>query len=84
MQRIPVSAAGWQGQRPARRHAEQAAVRIEEVQERMEVVFVRPAPVEEDERAGRLARRFSYFVVHAARGSGSGVRTSSSRSRSGS
>jgi hypothetical protein len=34
----------------------QPALRIERVEEREEVVLVGPAPVEEDERAVRLAR----------------------------
>ena len=51
-----MGAAGRQRQRAARDEAEQALLRVEQVEERNEVELVGAAPVQEDERAGGLAR----------------------------
>ena len=51
-----MPAARRQRERPARSDAVQAPLRVERIEEREEVVLVGPAPVEEDERAVRLAR----------------------------
>src|SRR5688572_25585955 len=79
---VPVRPARRERQGATRRHAQHSTLRIENVEERVEVVLVRTPAVEEDERAGGIPRRRPYFVLHAARGSGNGVRTSSRRSRS--
>ena len=54
---VPVRTARRQRERAARRDPEQAALRVEHVQQRDEVVLVGAAAVEEDERALRLAGR---------------------------
>ena len=59
---IPPSAYQWrppggEAERPARSDAEQAPLGVEQVEERVEVVLVGSAAVEEDERACRLAGR---------------------------
>ena len=50
-ERVPVASARRQVERPAGGHAEQAPLGVEEIQEREEVVLVRPPAVEEDERS---------------------------------
>jgi hypothetical protein len=50
-----VTASRRQRERPPRRVAHETPLRIEYVQQRKEVVLVRAAPVQEHERAGRLA-----------------------------
>ncbi len=62
---VPVRAARRQRERAARAVAVQAALRIERVEEREEVVLVGAAPVEEHERAGRVARRGPLRDDHA-------------------
>jgi hypothetical protein len=57
-----VRAAGRQGERPARGHAQQAALGIQLVEQREEVVLAGRATVEEDECALSLARRRSESV----------------------
>ena len=52
-----MSAAGRKRERSSRRHAVQVPLWVEGVEERVEVVLVRAATVEEDERSLRLARR---------------------------
>ena len=47
--------AGRERERAARSDAVQAALRVEGVEERVQVVLVGPAPMQEDERAPRLA-----------------------------
>jgi hypothetical protein len=54
-----VSASGRERERAARCHSNEAAVGVERVQQREEVVLVRPASVEEHERAFRVAGRRS-------------------------
>jgi hypothetical protein len=54
-----VRAAGRERERPARRDAAEAAVRVEDVEERDEVALVGPAAVEEDDRAFGRAFRFA-------------------------
>ena len=86
MHGVPVRTARRQRQRAARRDAEQPLLRVEDVEEREEVVLVGAAPVEQDEQAlpGRPRRRRRCSVsVNAARArtSGSGVSTGSSSSR---
>ncbi len=81
-ERVPVRPARRERERAARRHAEEPLLRIEEVEQRIEIELVGAAPMEEHKGAGRLALGLPYLVVQAARGSGSGVSTSSSRSRS--
>jgi hypothetical protein len=55
---VPVRSAGRERERPAGGDAEQATLGIEEVEQRIEVVFVRATAMEEDERTGRFAGRF--------------------------
>ena len=75
---VPVRAARRQRERAARRDAEQPPLRIERVEERVEVVLVGAAPVQEDERSLRLAGCGPLPELKAhARGSGSGVSTGS-------
>ena len=80
---VPVRAARRQRPRPAWRHAQQPAFRVELVEEREEVVLVGAAAVEQDEGARRIAggRPLARRQRHAARGSGSGVSTGSICSR---
>ena len=52
-----MRAAGRQRQRPARRRADEPPLRIERIQQRKEIVLVRAAPVEQDQRAFRLSGR---------------------------
>ena len=85
-QRVPVTAARRQPERAARRDAEEPPVGVEQVEEREEVVLVRPAAVEKDERSLWLACGLapaSDELGHArgARGSGSGVSVCSTWAR---
>ena len=84
-------AARRQQQRAARSDAEESLLRVERVEQRVQVVLVGPAPVEEDERAVGLAGSgpdpgFEQFgqllAAQASRGFGSGVRAGSTCSRS--
>ena len=84
-------AAGRQLERPARSDAEEPPLRVERVEQRVQVVLVGPAPVEEDERALRLAgggpdpgfqQLAQLLAAQASRGFGSGVRAGSTWSRS--
>ena len=52
-----MRASGRKSERAARRYPEQAAGRVEEIEERVEVAFVRSAAVEERENALGVARR---------------------------
>ena len=54
---VPVRSARRERERSARRDAEQPALRVERVQQRVQVVLVGAAPVQQHERAGRLAGR---------------------------
>ena len=82
---VPVRAAGRQRERAARRDPEQPPLRVERVEQGIEVALVRTTPVEQDERSlgsalGRPLERMQlerHELVQAARGSGSGVRTGS-------
>lgn len=85
-----MRAAGRQGERPARGDAEQPPLRVERVEERVEVALVRAPAVEEDERGrttfwrlrGGLAdERVDHVRDQEPRGSGSGVSVGSIRSR---
>jgi len=84
---VPVPAARRQRERPARRNTVQAPFRVERIEEREEVVLVRPAPVEEDERAVRLAcgragsRLEAQRAAQLSRGFVIGVSTGSTCSR---
>ena len=81
---VPVRPARRQRERPARAVAVQPPRRVEHVEERKEIVLVGAAPVEEDERTGRLAGSGTLADDHAersARGLGSGVRIRSTCSR---
>ena len=84
-------AAGRELERPARGDAEEPPLGIERVEQRVQVVLVGPAPVEEDERALGLAGGGAnpgfellgqLLAAQAARGFGSGVRAGSTWSRS--
>jgi hypothetical protein len=86
-----VLAAGRQLERRPRSGAEEPPLGIERVEQRVQVVLVGPAPVEEDERAVGLAGsgadpRFEQLgqllAAQASRGFGSGVRAGSTWSRS--
>ena len=86
-----MRAAGRQLERPPGSGAEQPPLGIERVEQRVQVVLVGPAPVEEDERAVGLAGggadpRFEQLgqllAAQASRGFGSGVRAGSTWSRS--
>ncbi len=85
-----------EGERRPRRDAEQAPLRVEQVEQREEVVLVRPAPVQQDERSlglavrragqslerpGGTARPYDARVAHEARVSGSGVSSGSTCAR---
>ena len=77
---------GRQPERAARRHAEEPALGVEQVEQREEVVLVRPPAVEEDERSLGLARGLAPArdeLRHApvGRGLGSGVSLFSTSSR---
>jgi hypothetical protein len=66
---VPVGAARRQRQWTSRRDPGQPALRVDQVQQRKEVVLARAAAVEEDERTIRLARRRAHAMgqlVHAA------------------
>jgi hypothetical protein len=52
-----VCSAGREHERPARREAGEPALGVERIEQREEVVLIRSAPVEEDERALGLTRR---------------------------
>ena len=79
---VPVRASGRQRERPARRDAEQPPLGVERVEERVEVVLVGAAAVQEDERSLRLARsRPLDDCQRHPRGFGSGVSTGSICSR---
>ena len=88
-ERVPVPSAGREAVRAARRDPEQPPVRVEQVEERIQVVLVGPAPVEQHERARRSPRRLApvrcerriRHADHVARGAGSGVRAGSIRAR---
>ena len=56
-ERVPVRAAGRQRQRPARRRADETALRVQRIEQGKEIVLVRAAPVEQDQRALWLAGR---------------------------
>ena len=56
---VPVTSTGRKGQRSARKDAEETAVGVEKVEERLEVVGVSAASVSEDERSGRGAFRLA-------------------------
>ncbi len=84
-------AAGRQQQRAARSDAEEPPLGIERIEQRVQVVLVGPAPVEEDERALGLAGGGAdpgfellgqLLAAQASRGFGSGVRAGSTWSRS--
>ena len=47
-----MAAAGRQGERAAQRHAEQPAAGVQQLEERLEVVLVGAAAVQQDERPG--------------------------------
>jgi hypothetical protein len=53
---VPVASSGRERERPAREHAEEAAVRVEDAEERLEVAGVSAATVNENERAARTSR----------------------------
>ena len=77
-----MRSAGRQRERPARRHAQQAALRIERVEQRVQVVLVGAASVQQHERARRLAGRRALAVGerHAApRGGGRAAASAPSR-----
>jgi len=86
-----VVAAGRQQQRAARGDADEPPLRIERVEQGMQIVLVGPAPVEEDERAVGLADRGAdpgfeqlgqLLAAQASRGFGNGVNAGSTWSRS--
>jgi hypothetical protein len=52
-----VRTARWQRQRPARRDPEETLLRVEQVEQREEVVLVGAPPVQEHQRALGLAGR---------------------------
>ena len=56
---VPVAPAGRKEERSPRKDAEETAVGVEKVEERLEVVGVSAAPVSEDERSGRGALRLA-------------------------
>ena len=64
---VPVRAARRQRQRRARAEAIQPPLGIQGIQQRHEVELVRAAPVEEDERAFRLACGGALLDAHARR-----------------
>ena len=66
--RVPVGAAGRQVQRAARRHAQQPASRVEQVEEREQVALVGAAAVEEDEQPLRIPGGGSDEMVQRVRG----------------
>ena len=80
-----MRAARRQRERAARGDAEQPPFGVERVEERMQVVFVGPAAVQEDERSLRLAGGRPLEDVEASRahprGFGSGVSAGSICSR---
>ena len=79
---VPVPASRRQRQRAAGGEAPQAALRVERVEQGIEVVLVGAAPMEEDERSGRLALgRPLEGVDGHPRGLGSGVSRGSICSR---
>ena len=53
---VPVGAPGRKREGPAGRYPQEAAIRVQDVEQREEVVLVRAATVEEDERAGGIPR----------------------------
>ena len=57
MQLVPVGAARGQRQRGARGRADEATLRVEGIEQRVEVVLVGAPAVEQDERAFGLTRR---------------------------
>jgi len=80
---VPVRSARGQRKRGARREAEEAASRIDEIEHRDEIELVRTAAVQKDERADGSGRGQTRAVLedHAGlcvRTSGSGVSTGSS------
>ena len=86
-QDVPVRAARRQRERPARSDADEPTLRVERVEQRKEVVLVRASPVEEDERALRLALGGTgagdeaQRAAQLSRGFGIGVSTGSTCSR---
>ena len=57
LRRVPVVPDRRQLQRPAREGADEPLARVEDVDQRRDVLLARAAAVEQDERARRLARR---------------------------
>ena len=84
---VPVRASRRQRERPARRHADEASLRVERVEQREEVVLVGAASVEEDQCPVRLSLggagsiREAQRVAQLSRGFSIGVRTGSTSSR---
>ena len=84
---VPVSAAGRERQRAPRRRRDEAPLGVEEVEQRIEVVLVGAASVEEDERALGFSRRGAkpgleaHRAAAVSRGFGSGVRIGSTCER---
>jgi hypothetical protein len=81
-----VRTAGRERQRPPRRIAVQAALRIERVEQRKEILLVGTAAVEQDERARRLygggtLERLQGQRTLRSRGLGSGVSSGSTSAR---
>ena len=56
---VPMAPAGRKKERSPRKDAEETAVGVENVKERLEVAGVSAAPVREDERSGRGAFRLA-------------------------
>ena len=85
VKRIPVRPARRERERTARRDPEQTPPGVEGVQQREQVVLVRAASVEEDERTLRVARGLpnerSQRLAQLSRGFWIGVRSGSTCSR---
>ncbi len=84
---VPVCPARRERERRPRRVAGEPALRVEQVEHRVEVVLVRAATVQEDERSlgvsgrGPLERPQAHARVQLSRGFGSGVRIGSTCAR---
>src|SRR5581483_11104247 len=84
---VPVRAAGRKRERRARRVPGQPPLGVERVEERVKIMLVGAATVEQDERPLGLGRRGGlertewHVRVQLARGSGSGVRIGSTWAR---
>ena len=59
LDRVPVRSTRWKCERPAGKDADEACVRVQDGEKRLEIELVRAAAVHEDERPARVSLRLS-------------------------